>query len=389
MKLCVPLFLALTLQACFSVGIPESTWDGDSRESSLQFIQNEPVLIVSDKTTLMTALSQESNLSVLGNQYLGLLPFTRLFMEHGFQSFALETLTSELIAQGSPVIITDEQSANLLELQGLTISFAVKEPSINVRDYFLSRKINFDAVLEACMSFKSSSCAGHNSGKTELGEISLFTTNISESEWVKKGTPTQISSFLSLSLKTKFREMLEELNDGKRYLNRPAKLASVGQLIPLIVELPSIDGFSHLGSLVADSFHSPDFPAFTTTGLARSIQRGMHAAALEAGYPVISLSNETGNKNDAFNKFTSDQTQRSIRLKTVFKIYQSKSSDSDGLVFLARSELSTPETQGSRKECHLDLEPNPSQDGALVRVLENAGRILTQTALGLNGSECR
>ena len=147
-KLCLILYLTISSQSCFRVGLPERFYSYELEQSQNKFLTYPKMFISIPSRSDTYGINVNESSYNLGHQFvLGLFPLTSLYLEHGVGSFYLESLIQYFHSQGiSPLIISNKLAQSLdcpnLQIQG--------QLDLTVYDLIFSRLIDFsgDAAVK-------------------------------------------------------------------------------------------------------------------------------------------------------------------------------------------------------------------------------------------------
>lgn len=379
---------SLLVSGCLPVGLPEPGWPAIEDASGLRLSKhldnNRHLLIVAEESAFFTPQIDSPSIT-LGNQFLWVFPITRLFLQQGFQAFLLETVSSELLNQGFSLSIMSESSAKRLNPTYKTLTLKTHDLKISVYDFFISRRTSLSSHFSLCYPepcFDKLITGSPVFSRPQPGSARKVHEYLKVSEWNKKGTPTQISSFLELSLKERFRRTFEKLEEDSVYSFISSKSEWLGSSVaPLIISLPNLADRTESENLVRDlgeaasaSYNSPSFENYTKRGLSRAIQRGLHSAALELDYPVIASSDP---KPIDYSK-SARAKKPYIGLDSDFVLEKIEAKE---LILSFQTSLTGASPKQKTFYCRIRVPIDERFDGSLVRSLENLGNTVAKLVL--------
>jgi len=248
---------------------------------------SKKILLLSTENSIQSAGAQaKAKRTNLGSQYvLGFIPLTRIYFEHGPQQLVTETALDELIAVGYETFIGNISSATELTKAirpDKILSISLKDLRINAFDLFFLRKLSISGSL----------LYREHSLKNPLIIRKEYAIDLDDSKYQKYGLASDLSLFAERLLKNKFREAAEKLEEDKyeefRSINK--KQSSTKNI--LIVKKPQTKLLqtANIGSELALSYGDVNYPSYSSTGIERIVQRGLHAGSFNANTEVVSTS---------------------------------------------------------------------------------------------------
>ena len=274
--------------SCFPMGLPEY-FAGDHRQGAAEapsaglepksaedqspvepYCRSKPLIIV------VPDLPPADGERTLGTQFLlGVIPFTRLYLEHGAESQLLETVIEAAQANSCMPLIVQESSlhaARALFDSTIVVRPRVQNLSINAYDLIFSRLMSVSAEITlGC-------CSDHGNGENGLppwcGE------KVSAQKKITYALGPQLAAFLRESLAGAADRVLKQAINHAASGTEPeaACMSGAGSSKPVVVvELPS---FAEplppaLGAVIAGSYGFRKFPAYGQESVRRIIQRGL------------------------------------------------------------------------------------------------------------------
>lgn len=350
------------LTSCLPYGLPEGPANYETQPDKPNFIRKNP--LKKDKSILLIAPDAPQNTEYFGSQFLLFFPITRLYLQHGIQSFVLEKSVEVYKDLGFEVFITNRNSS-FSSIQNLNPTYVV-EPrlenlKINVKDYFVIRKIKIEGslLLQAFRYQKSSNV---------IIASSVYRKNIDNNYYKRFGKGPFLTFLLEKELKTNILN-LSQLVSTYSAKQKPSFLSK--NLV--LINQPQINEniIKSQGPILANSYGFNSEKPYNKTQIGRLVQNGTFLAFNELKISVAqNLQGDFFNSNqdskltllDIYLEELIFKSEK-ISLKAKIKLWESKGNGHRELLFA--------------RNCSLSEDLTKSKDGKHPVSLENSLKKLT------------
>jgi len=324
LKFLIPIFF---LSSCFRVGIPEKFYTS-------QNIQNTNLLpkvfiVKSDKDDVYKIFDNKTK-PALGNQFvLGVFPLTRIYLEHGAESFFIESIAQNLLSKGVVPILLSKRDSQSLNCPWIEIG---SKPEIDfyVYDLLVTRLVK----LNASASIKMKNGFHHN-------------LEVNSHDYYSQAQYPQLANFMQFETD----QVLSESRINNYILNNFCN--SIKQEDTLVVNFPRVS--SRIEKEIPEDFlNAFKHQRFNNSMLARLMQRGAETA-LDKDYRVMSV---LAGELSARNKINIELLKLEVENNNFLKLSLAFDFNYKGLKF--------------RDSCEVKQELDRSRDGAEIIAVEKA-----------------
>ncbi|MCB0324843.1 MAG: hypothetical protein KDD69_14770 [Bdellovibrionales bacterium] len=277
---------------CFPMGLPEhfaGSGDGEAVPAALRFPRMAKlrsgapqrfalVVLPPGQDELFGALKDDGP-DTLGYQFLlGLIPFTRVYLQHGAQSFAHEVLVELLREQGyTPAVVAhaDRIAAASALRPALVLSLEIEGTSLHAFDAFFFRVLSLESDL-TLERFDST-------GSTVVQTKHL---TAEESLYRRFGYGPALAALLRQKLRSELTTALQAMAPPTASRAHPD--ATEPLVLVMLPALASTAGET-LGQALADSYGYPNSEPYDSFAVRRILQRAIAASLREAGLRAVAL----------------------------------------------------------------------------------------------------
>ncbi len=387
-----PAIFCLSLSSCFSYGLPEPLAGYAQTAKTLSGGVNPPTLaMITTKTTTGSdpeevrsdSSSTTHQRDFLGSQYFfGLVPLTSLYFEHGNQYLVEELALDKLSSAGNRVLSGQAESL-ARSIKNTSIEHVVKPTlvslSANAWDLFLTRRISVRGEVQ--VEFFEPDLDGN---------LVLRERTYSKIDFVKYKSQAQGASLAALIHKAVAGAIdhcfeLRNFRPNPRAFKRLRKISREQRLKDqdlIYVSQPQIpeELAEALTREITDSYGFPNWPAYSTSQLARTLQRGFVNGLTDVSLSPISVVGLQGNN-------VSGRNLLNKTLKTKVKHIELNSENHTLAIEIDWDILSSASSEASSTgSCNTKVRADRKRDGAWVFALEDSSATLAQEIFALENS---
>jgi len=283
--------ISVLMSGCFRVGLPEYFCEvGSGAPAASAFTPFRARLKSSLERSsplaaVVTADQQEDErTSSLGHQYLlGILPFTRVFAQHGVSSFAEEVAGRILTERGYRVVYVPRKTLarTLFEMPLSLIVAPRPEVRVNAFDLFVVRMAAISGEV-ACDFYSPSSLGLMRTGKGE----------VEESEYRKQAQAPVLADLLERSLRSGIEKCLRQA-PSLREARLEKTVSDAGPEVPATIWILAPE-FSRppaptVGQRVAGSYGYDSVSPFSYATLLRLMQKGVSTELAQGDVPAAAM----------------------------------------------------------------------------------------------------
>ena len=379
--------LGVMLAGCFRMGMPEHPAELQAGTAAIAPLLSarpagRPALVIAaDSADAQILPASGKRPAGLGTQFVfGVLPVTRLFLQHSTESFAAEITLAALARRGfSPAMAAKDQAlpaASLLRPE-VIIEPEIADLSVNAYDALAIRRLSVGGEFKLHVY--------RQSAHGELEKLGTMSEPLEGSAFRRSGSAPQLAYLLEQTALKALDKMLQAMPPAAFRCRPPVSGATAGH--ELLIEPPDLASIDlrPFGVLAAESYGFTEGGPYRPGEILRFLQRGLTAGAHAAEISSIVLLSPLPAAPHFFDHRESVWLLRS-RIMELAVVPAASGTDRKSVRLAAEAETrSDPSREPGEKllsaVCTATAELDSTVDGAIVAAAEQASAALIEAFL--------